>query len=167
MKMREETMKKNSMFFYDSPLGKILTVENGSALTWLFFTAETGSHDAVLRETALLKKTGRQLREYFAGERKLFDLPLAPSGTPFQLQVWKALQSIPYGQTRSYGQIAQMIGRGKASRAVGRANSKNPISLVIPCHRVIGADGKLVGYGGGLDKKAYLLELEKRNSGAL
>lgn len=155
-------MKNNSMFFYPSPLGRILIVEDGTSITELYFTAAVGARDAVFQETALLKEAGRQLAQYFAGERKLFALPLAPQGTPFQLRVWKALQGIPYGQTRSYGEIARAVGNEKACRAVGMANSKNPISIIIPCHRVIGANGKLVGYGGGLDKKSYLLELEKQ-----
>lgn len=158
-------MKSLSMLFYDSPPGRILIVENGSAITGLCFadTDKADSPKAVLKETTLLKKTAVQLGEYFAGKRKSFDLPLLLEGTPFQLQVWKALQDIPYGQTRSYRQIAGAIGNEKACRAVGMANSKNPISIIVPCHRVIGAGGKLVGYGGGLERKAYLLNLEKKH----
>ena len=155
-------MENHNMFFYDSPLGSILIKENGSAITHLYFSDEVISPDAVCRESDLLKKAAVQLSEYFAGERRQFDLPLALNGTTFQLRVWKALQDIPYGQTRSYGQIAQATGNQKASRAVGMANSKNPVSIIVPCHRVIGANGKLVGYGGGLKRKAYLLELEKQ-----
>jgi methylated-DNA-[protein]-cysteine S-methyltransferase len=98
---------------------------------------------------------------YFAGRRKTFDLPLAPAGTPFQLSVWKALERIAYGETQSYGQIAQSIGKPKAVRAVGAANGANPIPIVIPCHRVIGSDGSLTGYGGGLTRKRQLLALEQ------
>ncbi len=158
-------MESLSMLFYDSPPGRILIVENGSAITGLCFadTDKADSPKAVLKETTLLKKTAVQLGEYFAGKRKSFDLPLLLEGTPFQLQVWKALQDIPYGQTRSYRQIAGAIGNEKACRAVGMANSKNPISIIVPCHRVIGAGGKLVGYGGGLERKAYLLNLEKKH----
>ena len=155
-------MSKKCMFFYDSPVGRLLIAGNSSVITQLYFYDEGGLHDASVEETALLKKADAQLKEYFAGKRQIFDLPIAPDGTVFQRNVWKALQNIPYGQTRSYGQIARAVGHEKASRAVGLANKRNPIAIIIPCHRVIGADGKLVGYGGGLDKKTYLLELEKR-----
>ncbi len=102
----------------------------------------------------------RQLAEYFAGERTAFELPLAPTGTPFQRDVWDALLAIPYGETRSYGELAAAVGKPGAARAVGRANHDNPIGVVIPCHRVIGAAGSLTGYAGGIDRKRYLLELE-------
>jgi len=111
-------------------------------------------------ETPLIKKAALQIEEYFAGKRKKFSLPLVMHGTEFQMDVWKALQSIPYGETRSYKDIAIQIGRPKAMRAVGLANNRNPISIIVPCHRVIGHNGKLVGYGGGLPLKKYLLELE-------
>lgn len=111
-------------------------------------------------ETLLLSEAARQLEEYFAGARREFDLPLAPKGTPFQQSVWALLRQIPYGETRSYGQLAAALGNPKASRAVGGANHNNPIAIVVPCHRVIGADGSLTGYAGGLDIKAYLLRLE-------
>lgn len=111
--------------------------------------------------TAVLEMAGTQLMEYFQGKRKEFSLPLSPEGTPFQKKVWEALQKIPYGQTRSYGEIAAQIGNPKACRAVGGANNKNPIMIFIPCHRVIGADGSLVGFGGGLPAKRYMLDLEK------
>ena len=115
-------------------------------------------------ETPLIKKAAAQLAEYFAGRRKIFDLPLAPHGTDFQRLVWKALQNIPYGETRSYGEIAAMTGKPGASRAVGMANNRNPIAIIVPCHRVIGSDGSLTGYAGGLDLKRKLLELERENS---
>jgi methylated-DNA-[protein]-cysteine S-methyltransferase len=108
----------------------------------------------------------RQLDEYFAGERQVFDLPLAPDGTDFQRRVWRALVAIPYGETRSYGELAALLGRPGASRAVGRANATNPIPIVVPCHRVIGADGSLTGFGGGLPLKRRLLDLERERSGA-
>lgn len=111
--------------------------------------------------TGLLKAAGIQLMEYFQGKRKEFSLPLSPQGTVFQRKVWEALCTIPYGQTRSYGEIAAQIGNPKACRAVGGANNKNPIMIFIPCHRVIGADGSLVGFGGGLEAKRYMLDLEK------
>lgn len=115
------------------------------------------------RESAeYLAETVRQLRAYFAGELEAFDLPLAPQGTPFQLAVWKRLCEIPYGETISYGELARRVGNPNASRAVGLANGSNPIPIVIPCHRVIGSNGKLTGYGGGLPIKEKLLALERR-----
>ena len=111
--------------------------------------------------TPLLEKTKKELAEYFAGKRKEFDLPLNPEGTPFQMKAWEGLRTIPYGETRTYKQMAEYAGSPKGYRAIGLANNKNPISIIIPCHRVIGADGKLVGFGGGLDKKELLLNLEK------
>jgi len=108
----------------------------------------------------VLVQTGRQLTEYFEGKRTAFDLPIEPRGTAFQQRVWQQLLRIPYGQTRSYGHLALAIGNASASRAVGLANSKNPLSIVVPCHRVIGASGKLTGFAGGLDVKARLLKLE-------
>lgn len=108
-----------------------------------------------------------QLQEYFQGKRMIFDFPFKLSGTEFQKKVWTALCDIPYGETRSYKDIAKAVGNPKASRAVGMANNKNPISIVVPCHRVIGADGKLVGYGNGLDMKQKLLELEKKSKSIL
>ena len=114
-------------------------------------------------ENKLLIQTVKQLDEYFSGRRKTFDVPFRAEGTEFQRKVWHALCEIPYGQTRSYGEIAKMIQNPGASRAVGMANNKNPIAIIIPCHRVIGADGSLTGYGGGMEKKARLLEKEKQN----
>ncbi|MCA9968460.1 MAG: methylated-DNA--[protein]-cysteine S-methyltransferase, partial [Anaerolineales bacterium] len=108
-----------------------------------------------------LKDAVRQLKAYFAGKRTQFDLPLAPEGTDFQRRVWNALQTIPYGQTASYGTIARTIGNAAASRAVGMANGRNPIAIIIPCHRIIGSNGKLVGFGGGLPIKQTLLSLEQ------
>ena len=110
----------------------------------------------------LLQEAKRQLDEYFAGKRKTFDLPLAPSGTPFQRSVWNALRNIPYGQTRSYQDLAQAVGRPNACRAVGSANAKNPLPILIPCHRVVRSDGSTGGYAGGTKLKQILLELEKR-----
>lgn len=117
-----------------------------------------------IKETPLLIETEKQLTEYFNKTRTKFDLPLAPQGTDFMKRVWKELIQIPYGETRTYKQIAQKIGNEKASRAVGMANNKNPIPIIIPCHRVIGANNKLVGYALGLDKKEFLLDLEKSNN---
>lgn len=114
-------------------------------------------------EHPLLRETARQLDEYFSGLRRDFTLPLRPSGTEFQRQVWEALGTIPFGQTRSYAQIARQIGRPRAVRAVGAANGRNPLSIVAPCHRVVGADGKLTGFAGGLAVKAQLLAMEARS----
>jgi methylated-DNA-[protein]-cysteine S-methyltransferase len=155
-------MKNYAIF--QTPIGKITVAENGRAITNLLFAGEKPKPDWTEQETDLLKKAGAQLAEYFAFERREFDLPLETEGTPFQRSVWDALQDIPYGETRSYGQVAAAIGNPKASRAVGMANHNNPISIIIPCHRVIGANGSLVGFGGGLDVKDYLLTLERKNS---
>ena len=167
-------------FEYDSPVGKICLMEKGGSLAALYLAGkkqpdafrrkgEPGYEEqkellaregAVFGETELLARTHEELTEYFAGKRQKFTIPLAPEGTAFQEQVWQALLTIPYGETRSYGQIAAQIGKPGAARAVGMGNHKNPISILIPCHRVIGADGSLTGYGGGLDIKEYLLRLE-------
>ena len=152
-----------SIFFYETAIGKIGIAENGNAITNLYFHGEDVPEDAVVNETELLKEAGSQLQSYLAGERKDFTLPLAPAGTEFMLRVWDALRAIPYGETRSYREIAQNIGNHKASRAVGLANNRNPIPIFIPCHRVIGKNGKLTGYRSGLETKEYLLELEKQN----
>lgn len=154
-----------TVFFYQTAIGEIGIMENGTAITKLYFYGENTPQHVTIKETALLKEAGWQLKDYLAGKRKSFDLPLAPDGTEFQQKVWRALQQIPYGQTQSYGEIAKRIGQPGAFRAVGLANSKNPILIFIPCHRVIGANGKLVGYAGGLDSKDYLLDLEKQHAG--
>lgn len=148
-----------------SPLGPMTAVQEDGALVLLDF----GLHQpagAQRKETDLLKETKKQIAEYFGGSRRLFSLPLKPMGSEFQLKVWQALQTIPYGETRSYRDIALQVGSPKGMRAVGGANHRNAISIVIPCHRVIGADGSLTGYGGGLDKKEALLKLEQENSQA-
>ena len=152
----------SNFFYYDFPLGSIGIAESDGKLTRLFFYGEKfAEKDHTKKETPILAEAAKQLREYFSGKRTKFDLPLALGGTEFQRRVWKALQDIPYGETRSYKEIAAMAGNEKACRAVGMANNRNPIAIVIPCHRVIGASGDLVGYGGGLDKKVFLLDLEK------
>jgi methylated-DNA-[protein]-cysteine S-methyltransferase len=153
------------LFFYDTPIGRIGISENGTAVTGLYFEGETTPPGFEIAETELLKKAGVQLQEYFSGKRKSFDLPIEPQGTPFQQKVWKALREIPYGETRTYKEIACAVGNEKASRAVGMANNKNPIALIIPCHRVVGSNRKLVGYAGGLHVKEYLLDLERRHKG--
>ena len=152
-------MTKN-LYFYETPVGKIGLADNGRAITDLFFGEDSPLTEYIINETELLKSAYKQLMEYFSGSRKIFDLPLAFEGTSFQQKVWKALLTIPYGQVRSYKDIAKQTGNEKACRAVGMANNRNPIGIIIPCHRVIGSDGKLVGYGGGLDIKRYLLQLE-------
>lgn len=149
-------------FIYQTPLGKIVITENGQAITGLSFGASL-PEEVDGWETPLLKQAKDQLQEYLAGQRKSFDLPLAPQGTAFQQKVWKALLDIPYGAVVSYQDVARAIGHAKACRAVGGANNKNPIAIIIPCHRVIGANGRLVGYGGGLEIKRQLLALEKIN----
>lgn len=148
-----------------SPVGPLVLLGNGTALTALHYPGhpsrpETGVTDDARPFSAVVT----ELEEYFAGERTTFDVPLAPRGTPFQLACWAALQQIPYGQTRSYGEIAADLGQPGAARAVGLANNRNPISIIVPCHRVIGADGSLTGYGGGTATKRYLLDLEQRGS---
>lgn len=153
----------NNAFYYETKIGKIGIVENGTAITRVDF-GEIIPRDVELTETDLLKKANEELQEYFDGKRKLFDIPLAPQGTEFQQKVWKVLQEIPYGKTYSYKDVAIKVGNEKASRAVGMANNKNPIAIFIPCHRVIGANGKLVGYAGGLDVKEMLLAMEKENT---
>ena len=124
----------------------------------------TQPQKALLQTTELLSMATIQLDEYFQGKRTVFSLPFKLTGTPFQLAVWKKLQNIPYGQTTSYKEIAQKINKPKAYRAVGMANNKNPLPIIIPCHRVIGSNGKLIGYAGGLNLKNYLLELEKSHT---
>lgn len=148
-----------SIAYMDTPAGRLGIVAENGAITQLFFAKDPGT-DQLGPDTSLLKRAAAQLDEYFAGQRRAFELPLAPKGTEFQQQVWQALLTIPYGQTRSYKQIAEQTGRAKACRAVGLANNRNPISIVIPCHRVVGSNGSLVGYGGGLPVKQRLLDLE-------
>ena len=146
-------------FIYAMPLGRLTIVANESGLTQILF----GPHSiegAAKRPSALTNTAATQLQEYFAGKRRDFDLPLDPHGTEFQLKVWEQLKRIPYGETRTYAQIAEAVGSPKGFRAVGLVNNKNPLPIVVPCHRVIGAGGKLVGYAAGIKIKRYLLELE-------
>ena len=145
---------------YTFPFTRILIAEEAGALVRVDF-ADVLPAGGIDRETSLLREAARQLNEYFAGRRQVFDLPLRPAGTPFQQKVWHALQTIPYGQTRSYQEIAGQIGNLKACRAVGYANHNNPIAIIIPCHRVIGKSGRLTGYAGGLGLKERLLRLEQ------
>ena len=159
---------------YASPMGEMLAIASPAGLCLLEFVGQGG----VAREqaqvqaarggaparpgaNALTEQLGRELAEYFAGQRQRFDVPLDLIGTPFQLRVWQALLAIPYGHTCSYGQQAQHIGRPTATRAVAAAHGQNKISIIVPCHRVIGSDGRLTGYGGGLPRKTWLLALER------
>lgn len=147
----------------ESPVGPLHLTATRRGLTGIRFSVSRRKDGAISEEPAavrVLEATERQLAEYFAGTRREFDLPLAAAGTEFQLAAWQALQAIPYGLTISYGELARRIGRPRAVRAVGAANGANPIPIVIPCHRVIGADGRLTGFGGGLPVKRRLLELE-------
>lgn len=154
------------IFFYKTTIGYIGIEENGTAITRIFFPNK-GQDINCGKETELIQEAGNQLEEYLTGRRRQFDLPLAPKGTEFQKAVWNALLEIPYGETRSYKQIAEQIGNPKAMRAVGLANNRNPIVIMIPCHRVIGTDGRLVGYGGGVELKQKLLLLERHEGVAI
>lgn len=155
-------MSSGAHKIYKTPIGHITIVENGTAITHIHF----GEPDDLQsygtdRSTQLLEMAFTQLSEYFSGSRTVFDLPLCPAGTEFQQKVWRALLEVPYGETRTYGEIAARVGSPKASRAVGMANHHNPIAIVIPCHRIIGKNGRLTGYAGGLPIKQTLLHLEK------
>jgi methylated-DNA-[protein]-cysteine S-methyltransferase len=164
-------MKGNSSVHYstiDSPLGLLLVTGDEDGLTALYLS--TGRHsvqtpNGAHRDDAALADVREQMDEYFGGRRMDFDLRLNPHGTPFQLKVWQALRTIPYGVTASYGQQAKAIGDPGSSRAVGLANGRNPISIIVPCHRVIGADGSLTGYGGGIAAKRWLLDHEAKHAG--
>jgi methylated-DNA-[protein]-cysteine S-methyltransferase len=149
----------------NSPVGTLRLIASDKGLAGVWFERTRPGRvrprgDVENARHPVLVETERQLREYFAGRRQSFDLPLDFVGTPFQRSVWKALLTIPFGQTRSYGQIAKQVGRPSASRAVGAANGRNPVAIVAPCHRVIGSTGALTGFGGGLDVKERLLRLE-------
>ncbi len=153
-----------------TPIGDLTLVADDSALVAVLWPDDDprrvpGAAAAVTGgRHPILDRSAEELLDYFAGTRTSFDLPLAPRGTPFQQQVWAALRTIPYGETRSYGELAAAIGRPKSARAVGAANGRNPLSIVIPCHRVVGADGSLTGFAGGVDTKRQLLDLESQVS---
>lgn len=181
----------NYTYFYKTNIGRIGITENGTAITSVFFCDDNLqdtdclanasrlqdtarfldtsrlqdtsclNETTCIKETPLLQEAATQLSEYFAGNRTAFNIPMSPTGTAFQKKVWQVLQTIPYGETWSYKKVAMAIGNPNASRAVGMANNKNPIAIIVPCHRVIGANGKLVGYAGGLDIKSHLLQLEQ------
>jgi methylated-DNA-[protein]-cysteine S-methyltransferase len=155
--------------FIDSPLGRMFVQGDGRFVTGLFMPHHKGwrGPDASWREAdAPFVAVREQLAEYFAGERQQFDVPLKVAGTPFQQRVWQELVRIPFGTTISYARLAQRVGQPTASRAVGHANGRNPVSIIVPCHRVIGANGKLTGYAGGVDKKEWLLDWERRATAA-
>lgn len=156
--------------YFDTPIGEILLAGETDSLSMIGFPKGAMRRDPEpdwIYNEEPFENARSQLAEYFAGERRDFDLPLSLEGTEFQVAVLKALQDIPYGETRSYGAIAKQIGRPKAVRAVGAANGRNPIPIIVPCHRVIGSSGDLTGFGGGLDTKAALLRLEAENSDGL
>lgn len=149
----------NALLYMNSPVGPLTICQKEEAISRLLFgrVAVPGFNE---RETPLLSSARSQLSEYFSGQRKSFDLPLRPEGTPFQQRVWQALLTIPYGETRSYAYIGELAGSPRGFRAVGMANHNNPIPIIIPCHRVIGKNGGLTGYAGGLHIKVRLLDLE-------
>jgi methylated-DNA-[protein]-cysteine S-methyltransferase len=151
---------------YESPIQLLRLVSDGRSLMGLYMLSEKhllASHRDEVEDESVepFPETKRQLTAYFAGSLTEFDLPLQMQGTVFQQRVWEALRTIPYGTTLSYGALAQQIGQPKASRAVGLANGRNPVSIIVPCHRVIGANGKLTGYGGGIERKQWLLNHER------
>jgi methylated-DNA-[protein]-cysteine S-methyltransferase len=149
-------------FFYETSIGKVFIAEDENGITDLDLSEEVSdTSEFVIRETEGIKVAAKQLTEYLEGKRREFNLTLNPKGTQFQKLVWEALRKIPYGETRSYKEVAEAVGNPKASRAVGMANHNNPIMCIIPCHRVIGANGSLVGYAGGIKIKEQLLNLEK------
>lgn len=151
--------------FVESPLGRVLVAASEAGLVRVSFGESSAARlgeDRWSHETATLGEAVRQLRAYFAGELRAFDLPLAPGGTPFQLQVWRLLGEVAYGTTTTYAALAARLGRASAARAVGAANGRNPLAVVVPCHRVVGGDGALRGYAGGLERKRALLDLEAR-----
>jgi methylated-DNA-[protein]-cysteine S-methyltransferase len=162
----QENEKMDSRILYttlESPVGALFLTSNGEAITELFMEKHKGGPKPIgdwRRDDGPFREAAGQLRAYFAGELTDFDLPLATDGAPFQQRVWAELRKIPYGSTVSYGELARRIGNPKASRAVGAANGSNPISIIIPCHRLIGSNGKLTGYGGGIERKKFLLEFE-------
>jgi methylated-DNA-[protein]-cysteine S-methyltransferase len=162
-----------NIFYYDykicnlSKTLKLGIAENDGAIYRVCFGINKKIDEFNEKETPLIKKTADQLDEYFNKKRKKFEIPVKPDGTDFQLKVWNALVNIPYGEKRSYGEIAAITGNPKAGRAVGMANNRNPVVIIIPCHRVIGHDGNLTGYAGGLELKQALLELETMSAGQI
>ncbi|MDD4807061.1 MAG: methylated-DNA--[protein]-cysteine S-methyltransferase [Oscillospiraceae bacterium] len=152
--------------FCKSPIGPLLLTANDAGLCGVSLT-NILPNGCTQKETPLLQTAAGQIADYFAGRRKMFSLPLSPEGTAFQRDVWEALRKIPYGETRTYGQVAQAVGQPRACRAVGMACHRNPLLIVVPCHRVIGQNGSLTGFGAGLDAKAFLLQMEKKEAQSL
>ena len=146
-------------YTYQTPIGNIWIVEEHGFIVYVEFEIDVSGMEK--KETPLIKKTHLQLTEYFDGKRKTFDIPIKSIGTDFQRRVWAALQTIPYGEVWSYKRLAETVGSPKGYRAVGMANNRNPISVIVPCHRVVGINGALVGYAGGIDKKKWLLDMER------
>ncbi|HET6527668.1 MAG TPA: methylated-DNA--[protein]-cysteine S-methyltransferase [Balneolaceae bacterium] len=153
-------MKSSNQTWYSSPVGILHLKTDGESLTAAHFSDAKPALATHPSNHLVIRQAITQLDEYFEGKRAAFDLPLAPDGTDFQQSVWKKLQEIPFGQTITYGELAEMLGDVNKVRAVGKANGKNPIPVIIPCHRVIGANNKLVGYGGGIENKRWLLQHE-------
>lgn len=151
-----------SIWFYDIHIGRIGIAEDGEGIIQVSLNSPPDS-EMEIRETPLIRQAYKELEEYFLGKRKNFDVKLHLDGTDFQKKVWQALTEIPYGETRSYEDIARAVGNPKGCRAVGMANNRNPVMILIPCHRVIGKNGKMVGYGGGISVKEALLRLEREN----
>ncbi|MGY1742513.1 MULTISPECIES: methylated-DNA--[protein]-cysteine S-methyltransferase [unclassified Blastococcus] len=147
-----------------SPVGPLTVVAEDGVLVRLYLEPPGPAPDLGPRDDAALAPVARELGEYFRGERAAFDLPLRPAGSAFELAVWEQLTRIPYGETRSYGQVARAVGEPGGAQAVGLACGRNPLAVVVPCHRVVGADGSLVGFGGGLPRKRFLLDLEQRDT---
>lgn len=147
-------------FILDSPIGKLRIKASEDALSSITFNDTDASNSPSNKSSGIINKAVKQLEEYFEGKRTIFELPLSPEGTDFQQRVWKALQSIPYGQTTTYSELSSKLGDPRAIRAVGKANGQNPIPIIIPCHRVIGANNNLIGYAGGIERKRWLLQHE-------
>ena len=156
--MNYKTLK--NIYPYDTVIGRIYVADNGRAIAGVFLPGNAVPQN----ETDVIKRAAVQITEYLSGRRREFDVKVEPEGTDFQKRVWAALRTIPYGHTCSYSHIAHIAGNPKACRAVGMANNRNPVSIIIPCHRVIGKSGALVGYGGGLELKKYLLDMETANT---
>ncbi len=165
--MTASTLARRTHTVVDSPVGPLTLVAADGVLTGLYMDSQRHMPpaeifgDGVEDTGEFFAEPSRQLRDYFAGQRTEFDMPLTLVGTPFQRRVWAALQEIPYGETVSYGELAQRIGRPTAARAVGLANGRNPVGIIVPCHRVVGSDGSLTGYGGGVERKERLLAFER------
>jgi len=160
--MNYKTLK--NIYPYDTAIGRIYVADNGRAIAGVFLPGNAVPAGIPQNETDVIKRAVVQITEYLSGRRREFDVKVEPEGTDFQKRVWAALRTIPYGHTCSYSHIAHIAGNPKACRAVGMANNRNPVSIIIPCHRVIGKSGALVGYGGGLELKKYLLDMEAANT---